>query len=238
MPAEPGARPSTVLATMRVSLASMRGTTRTRTARRTRWARRSRTPGGCTTCTGTYGSGAQDWYDGGTMRSRRRTIRLGLQRARTAWIAAVAGASRRGTAGRRAAATRARVPRAILGFRVAQVPAAGPASPASGAEHRWPEPRATGGSTGTERLLEQPAATQPTIVRSGPEPAPAIAPFDAEQAKRHQEAWAKHLGLPVELTNSIGMKLVLIPPGEFMMGARIGGRIGTGFRGRRTMVSS
>ena len=32
---------------------------RTRAARRTRWARRSRTPGGCTTCTGTSGSGAR-----------------------------------------------------------------------------------------------------------------------------------------------------------------------------------
>ncbi len=32
---------------------------------------------------------------------------------------------------------------------------------------------------------------------------------------RHQEAWAKHLGVPVEQTNSIGMKLVLIPPGLF-----------------------
>ncbi len=47
----------------------------------------------------------------------------------------------------------------------------------------------------------------------------AIAPFDAKQARAHQEAWAKHLGVPVEQTNSIGMKLVLIPPGEFMMGA-------------------
>ena len=50
-------------------------------------------------------------------------------------------------------------------------------------------------------------------------PPPAIAPFDGEQAKRHQEAWAKHLGVPVEYTNSIGMKFVLIPPGEFMMGS-------------------
>ena len=38
---------------------------RTRAARRIRWARRSRTPGGCTTCTATCGSGVQDWYDDG-----------------------------------------------------------------------------------------------------------------------------------------------------------------------------
>jgi formylglycine-generating enzyme required for sulfatase activity/serine/threonine protein kinase len=50
-------------------------------------------------------------------------------------------------------------------------------------------------------------------------PAPAIAPFDAAQAKAHQEAWAKHLGVPVEYTNSIGMKFRLIPAGEFMMGS-------------------
>ena len=37
-------------------------------------------------------------------------------------------------------------------------------------------------------------------------PDPAIAPFDATQAKRHQEAWAKYLNVPVEYTNSIGME--------------------------------
>jgi len=47
----------------------------------------------------------------------------------------------------------------------------------------------------------------------------AVAPFDAEQAKQHQQAWADYLGVDVEVTNSIGMKLVLIPPGEFEMGS-------------------
>jgi len=56
-----------------------------------------------------------------------------------------------------------------------------------------------------------------------PLPAPsapplAIAPFDAKQAATHQEAWAKHLGMPVEYTNRMGMKFRLIPPGEFTMG--------------------
>ncbi len=50
-------------------------------------------------------------------------------------------------------------------------------------------------------------------------PAPAIAPFNAAQAKQHQEAWAKYLNVPVDYTNSLGMKFVLIPPGEFMMGS-------------------
>jgi formylglycine-generating enzyme required for sulfatase activity/serine/threonine protein kinase len=52
-----------------------------------------------------------------------------------------------------------------------------------------------------------------------PSPPPAVAPFDAQKAKEHQEGWSKHLAVPVEITNSIGMKLVLIPPGEFMMGS-------------------
>ncbi|MGO8750100.1 MAG: SUMF1/EgtB/PvdO family nonheme iron enzyme [Thermoguttaceae bacterium] len=63
-----------------------------------------------------------------------------------------------------------------------------------------------------------PGGRSPIADSPSPTPPPAIAPFDAKKAKEHQEAWAKHLGVPVELTNSIGMKLVLIPPGEFMMG--------------------
>ena len=52
-------------------------------------------------------------------------------------------------------------------------------------------------------------------------PPPAIAPFDAAQAKAHQEEWAKYLSVPVEYTNSVGMKFRLIPPGEFMMGSTL-----------------
>jgi formylglycine-generating enzyme required for sulfatase activity len=55
-------------------------------------------------------------------------------------------------------------------------------------------------------------------------PPPAIAPFDAATALKHQEAWAKHLGMPVRTTNSIAMKLVLIPPGEFTMGSSDSGK--------------
>jgi formylglycine-generating enzyme required for sulfatase activity len=50
-------------------------------------------------------------------------------------------------------------------------------------------------------------------------PAPAVAPFDAAQAKQHQQAWADHLGVSVETTNSVGMKFAVIPAGEFMMGS-------------------
>ncbi|MAG93797.1 MAG: hypothetical protein CMJ48_08625, partial [Planctomycetaceae bacterium] len=54
-------------------------------------------------------------------------------------------------------------------------------------------------------------------------PPPAAAPFDAEQAKQHQAAWAKHLDVPVEKTVDLGdnekLTMVLIPPGEFLMGS-------------------
>jgi formylglycine-generating enzyme required for sulfatase activity len=64
-----------------------------------------------------------------------------------------------------------------------------------------------------EIVPQEPSAT------AAPVPPLAVAPFDAPKAKQHQEAWAKHLNRPVEETNSIGMKLTLIPPGEFEMGS-------------------
>ncbi len=66
--------------------------------------------------------------------------------------------------------------------------------------------------------LEQVPPRQPwRMTRQNPESA--TAPFSAEQAREHQDAWAKYLGVPVEYTNSIGMKFRLIPPGEFLMGS-------------------
>lgn len=59
-------------------------------------------------------------------------------------------------------------------------------------------------------------------------PAPAVAPFDAEAAREHQQAWADYLGVPAERNIVIGkaddgskitMNMVLIPPGQFVMGS-------------------
>lgn len=50
-------------------------------------------------------------------------------------------------------------------------------------------------------------------------PPRAVAPFDTEQARAHQAAWAQHLGHAVEDDNSLKMTLVLIPAGEFRMGS-------------------
>ncbi len=50
-------------------------------------------------------------------------------------------------------------------------------------------------------------------------PPPAVAPFTPAQGKQQQKAWAAYLGVEVVTTNSLGMKLVLIPPGRFTMGS-------------------
>ena len=49
-------------------------------------------------------------------------------------------------------------------------------------------------------------------------PALAIAPFDAETARKHQANWAEYLQTDVVVTHSVGMELMLVPPGEFQMG--------------------
>lgn len=49
-------------------------------------------------------------------------------------------------------------------------------------------------------------------------PRPAIAPFNDEDSLIHRDTWAKHLHVPPQFVNSIGMEFVLIPPGDFMMG--------------------
>ncbi|MCX7422546.1 MAG: formylglycine-generating enzyme family protein [Planctomycetia bacterium] len=67
-------------------------------------------------------------------------------------------------------------------------------------------------------LLGHKESSKSDAVVGSPPPA-AKAPFGAQQARAHQEAWAKHLGVPVEYENTIGMKFVLIPPGEFLMGS-------------------
>ncbi len=70
----------------------------------------------------------------------------------------------------------------------------------------------------TPRLFGQLANDFDIVPHGGPPLA--IAPFDAEQAKRHQRDWAEHLQIEPELTNSLGMKFVLVPPGEFLMGTK------------------
>ncbi|MFV1965445.1 MAG: SUMF1/EgtB/PvdO family nonheme iron enzyme [Pirellulaceae bacterium] len=46
-----------------------------------------------------------------------------------------------------------------------------------------------------------------------------VPPVTSERIQESQQAWSRHLGLPVEYTNLNGMKCILIPPGEFDMGS-------------------
>ena len=51
------------------------------------------------------------------------------------------------------------------------------------------------------------------------EPALLLAPFDEQQAETAQQLWAAQVGAAPQIVNSVGMKLALIPPGEFLMGS-------------------
>jgi len=92
-------------------------------------------------------------------------------------------------------------------------------SPANVAPTKTAETITSKGSPTTETQVERPI-TKLEGWHGWPADAPkaAIAPFDAAQARKHQEEWAAYLKVPVEFTNSIGMKFRLIPPGEFTMG--------------------
>ncbi len=90
------------------------------------------------------------------------------------------------------------------------------------------EVRLDGVNTQIEELLElQPhredlrrlQAQLPKAPPSPPRPSLLVAPFDSRQAAAAQEAWAKHLGVSVEVSNSLGMKFRVIPPGTFDMGS-------------------
>ena len=83
----------------------------------------------------------------------------------------------------------------------------------------WDTPDVRGSYLGFRVLRSSIKKSQHASQPVGQPLSPAVSPFDAEEAKAHQAAWAEHLGTPVETTNSIGMELMLIPPGEFMMGS-------------------
>lgn len=85
------------------------------------------------------------------------------------------------------------------------------------AEKPIPHPLANNTPKETVPVVATPVA-RPPVSKDGI-PNVAVEPFDTEQAHAYQEAWAKYLQVPVEFTNSVGMKFVLVPPGEFTMGA-------------------
>ncbi len=83
----------------------------------------------------------------------------------------------------------------------------------------WSTRKPAAPTNDTTEIVQSGEGQQPES-SSTPAPTPlAIAPFDATQARAYQEAWAKHLSTQVETTNSVGVKMILIPPGEFLMGS-------------------
>jgi len=58
-------------------------------------------------------------------------------------------------------------------------------------------------------LTQAATAAPPSLLR---------VPADRDAVQKAQADWAESLGTPREITNSLGMKLVLIPPGRFTMG--------------------
>lgn len=88
----------------------------------------------------------------------------------------------------------------VAGSSSISAPASTPASP-------FEPPKSTG------------SAASSIFVHSKNRPPLLVAPFTRERAQKSQEAWARYLGIEVEVTNSIGMKLRLIPPGTFEMGS-------------------
>ncbi len=81
-----------------------------------------------------------------------------------------------------------------------------------------------GVATGQIRLeVVEGGAAEPAPAKKaepvGEKPGLAVAPFDADAAAKHRAAWGKHLDVPLEVETVIGLKLGLIPPGEFMMGS-------------------
>ncbi len=71
------------------------------------------------------------------------------------------------------------------------------------------------------RMAQVPREETPEVevAASTSRPPPAKAPFDEKTAKTYQSRWARYLRVPLVETNSLGMKLAIIPPGEFKMGS-------------------
>ena len=89
----------------------------------------------------------------------------------------------------------------------------------SGEEMKEPADQSTNTAQGNQQKTQPTANNEAEPDKVSVAPPLAVAPFDTTQAKQHQQAWADHLGISVVTTNSVGMKLALVPPGEFMMGS-------------------
>ncbi len=124
---------------------------------------------------------------------------------------------------RRSSTTQSRVPKSPPQRTLAVVPGKEPSrKPAKKPKPAAEEPK--------PQLLEEPKSAAPLSKPASPDIPPVKSSLReqarlqtirlrAETAKRAQENCATSRGETVEVANSIGIKLVLIPPGEFLMGS-------------------
>ncbi|RLS39123.1 MAG: formylglycine-generating enzyme family protein [Planctomycetota bacterium] len=70
-----------------------------------------------------------------------------------------------------------------------------------------------------DRLISSAEPTAKSTQPADDAPRMLVAPFSPEKARQSQKAWADHLQTEVQLTNSIGSTLILIPSSEFQMGS-------------------
>jgi eukaryotic-like serine/threonine-protein kinase len=84
-------------------------------------------------------------------------------------------------------------------------------APAAIAAHADPTTR----GDSTDQDLTHPKAS----VAGESEPAVAVVPFFRSEAREHQESWARQMNVPREIEAGNEMQLVLIPPGQFLMGS-------------------
>lgn len=73
--------------------------------------------------------------------------------------------------------------------------------------------------TGLEKTKVEKRLDEMSGAATGQGPQLAMAPFSLETARERQLQWARQIKVAPQRTNSIGVKLSLIPPGEFTMGS-------------------
>ena len=102
---------------------------------------------------------------------------------------------------------------------IAAVSSAGNPAPPNGAIPAATQTVAMDSQSASSMGKGGPEALQKEIVAADDRPALLVAPFDVAAAHDAQCAWSSYFKSEVELTNSIGIPLILIPPGRFVMGS-------------------
>lgn len=73
-------------------------------------------------------------------------------------------------------------------------------------------------SPGTASTPVVPSPKRTSIEWTSAAPPFMTVPMTAEEVQALQQRWSEYLGIPVEYKNSVGISMVLVPPGDFRMG--------------------